>query len=357
MKKVLLISFLFFILISNVSASTSSASSYVLMDMNTGRVLKSKKKDDRRLIASITKIMTAIVAIESNRLDEEVVVDESINKAYGSGIYIQIGEKLTLRDLLYGLMLRSGNDAALMISNFVSESEEEFVEKMNKKAQEIGMKNTTFINSSGLDDDSLGNYSTSYDMALLTSYAMKNKSYRDIVSTKKYTLKTNYKTYIWHNKNKLLSESYITGGKTGYTKKAGRTLVTTASRDNMNLVAVTLRDGDDWNTHRDLYQYAFDNYESYKVLSKTKFALEDDYYDGNFYIKNDLYIPLKKNEVNSLVNHIKLNKIKNYQNNSLVGVNEIIINNKVIAKENIYIKKNKKKKEKNIFNKIKEFLL
>ena len=193
MKRLLLFLFLFFIGINPVLASTNTASSYVLMDQNTGRILTGKNYNNPMLIASITKIMTAIIAIESNRLDEVVTVDESVLKSYGSGIYIQVGEEITLRDLVYGLMLRSGNDAALMIANFVMGSEEEFVEKMNAKAKELGMKNTTFVNSSGLDNTDSGNYSTAYDMALVTSYAMKNKDYRQIVGTKKHTVKTNYK--------------------------------------------------------------------------------------------------------------------------------------------------------------------
>ena len=135
--------------------------------------------------------MTATLAIESGKLDKTVKVNDVVLEAYGSGIYIKPGEKLTLRDLVYGLMLRSGNDAALMIADYVGGSVSKFVEKMNQKAAKIGMKNTTFNNPSGLDEeDEIGNFSTAYDMAILTSYAMKNKEYRKIVSTKKYTLKT-----------------------------------------------------------------------------------------------------------------------------------------------------------------------
>lgn len=292
----------------------------------------------------IRKIMTCLLAIESNKLDETVVVDESILTAYGSGIYIQIGEELTLRDLLYGLMLRSGNDAAVMISTYVAGDEDKFVELMNTKAKEIGMTNTIFRNSSGLDNDDEGNYSTAYDMALLTKYAMQYQAYRDIVSTKKYTLKTNYKTYVWTNKNKLLlQEDYITGGKTGYTQKAHRTLVTTASYNNMNLIAVTLNDSDDWNTHKDLYQYAFNNYIAYKVLNKNNFeVIGDTYYQGNFYIKNDVYIPLKSSETKDLISHVKLEKKDDYQTGDKVGTIEVIQKDKVLYTEDIYINKQEK---------------
>lgn len=356
MKKILLlIIILILLLIPKVNASTSSASSYILMDETTGRVLLSKDMNSKRLIASITKIMTSIIAIESGKVEDTVTIDDSILKAYGSGIYIEVGEEIKLKDLLYGLMLRSGNDAALAIANYIAGSEENFVNLMNAKAKELGMKNTLFYNASGLPTPH-GNYSSCYDMALLTRYVMKNKLYREIVSTKEYKVTTNYKTYIWNNKNKLLRYNYITGGKTGYTEESGRTLVSSATIDGMNLIAVTIRDSDDWNTHLELYNYAKDNYESYKVLNKNKFkVIGDTYYKDNyFYIKNDVYIPLKKNEKKSLVSHIILEKKKNYKTNDKVGINQIYLGNKLLYEEDIYIIKGNTTK-KSIFEKIKEW--
>ena len=356
MKKILLlIIILILLLIPKVNASTTSASSYILMDGVTGRVLLSKDMNSKRLIASITKIMTSIIAIESGKVEDTVTIDDSILKAYGSGIYIEVGEEIKLKDLLYGLMLRSGNDAALAIANYIAGSEENFVNLMNVKAKELGMKNTLFYNASGLPTPH-GNYSSCYDMALLTRYVMKNKLYREIVSTKEYKAATNYKTYVWNNKNKLLRYNYITGGKTGYTEESGRTLVSSATIDGMNLIAVTIRDSDDWNTHLELYNYAKDNYASYKVLNKNKFkVIGDTYYKDNyFYIKNDVYIPLKKNEKKSLVSHIILEKKKNYKTNDKVGINQIYLGNKLLYEEDIYIiKKNTTKKS--IFEKIKEW--
>ena len=356
MKKIIIFIISFFIFFPNTFASTNTASSYILMDQESGRVLQGKDIHNKRLIASITKIMTCIIALENSNIEDIVTVDESILKSYGSGIYIQIGEEISLKNLLYGLMLRSGNDAALMIANYVSGSEEEFVKLMNNKAKEIGMKNTIFVNSSGLDEQG-GNYSTAYDMALLTRYAMKNNIYKEIVSTKSYQVKTNYKSYSWTNKNKLLKYDYITGGKTGYTEKAKRTLVTTASVNNMNLIVVTLRDSDDWNTHLDLYEYAKNNYNSYKVLNKSKFKIENDnYFNGTLYIKKDVYIPFKKSETDSLISHIKLYKIKDYKDGDIVGINQIIYKNEVIYEENIYIDKDNKKEEKiNIFERLKKW--
>lgn len=356
MKKILLFSLLFLIGINYVNASTSSASSYVLMDETTGRVLASKDMNSKRLIASITKIMTATLAIESGKVDDIVTVDESVLKAYGSGIYIEVGEEISLKDLLYGLMLRSGNDAAAMIATYVAGSEEAFVSMMNDKASKLGMKNTIFYNASGLPTPR-GNYSSCYDMALLTRYAMQYDLYKEIVSTEKYKVTTNKKTYIWNNKNKLLRYDYITGGKTGYTEESGRTLVSSATIDDMNLIAVTIRDSDDWNTHLELYDYAKENYIGYKVLNKNKFkVIGDTYYnDSTFYIKNDVYIPLKNNERKSLISHIILEKKDNYQDNDKVGINQIYLGDTLLYEEDIYIIKNSSIKKKSIFTKIKEW--
>ena len=361
MKKIVLFSFfvlLMFCSFDTVTASTNSASSYILMDETTGRVLSEKNMNSRKLIASITKIMTSVIAIESGKVDDIVIVDDSILSAYGSGIYIEVGEEISLKDLLYGLMLRSGNDAAKMIATYIAGSEDAFVDMMNDKAKEIGMKNTTFYNASGLPTPS-GNYSSCYDMALLTRYAMQYDLYKDIVSTGKYKVTTNKKTYIWNNKNKLLRYDFITGGKTGYTEESGRTLVSTASIDDMNLIVVTIRDSDDWNTHLELYEYARDNYNGYKVLNKNKFnVIGDTYYSGNtFYINKDVYIPLKKKEKGILVSHIVLEKKENYTNNDKVGVNQIYLNDTLLYEEDIYIIKNSKGRRKTIWDKIKEWFL
>ena len=357
MKKILIFSLFFFGGINNCFASTSTASQYILMDEVTGRVLKGKNYNTPMLIASITKIMTCLLAIESEKLDDVVLVDDVIKDSYGSGIYIEVGEEISLRDLLYGLMLRSGNDAALMISKYVGGDVEMFVNMMNNKAKEIGMTNTIFVNPSGLDNTDGGNYSTAYDMAILTRYAMKYDEYKRIVKTKSYTVKTNKKTYVWKNKNKLLSEDYITGGKTGYTEKAKRTLVSTASSDNMNLIVVTIKDSDDWNTHKELYNYAFSNYVAYRVLNKRTFdVIGDTYYNASFYIKNDVYIPLKKDEKTSLVGKIKLIKKDNYKKDDNVGEYDVYLDKMLIHKEPIYINniRKNKKKAKNFFDYIKD---
>lgn len=356
MKKILLFSLLLFIFSNNCYASTETAHEYILMDQTTGRIISGKNYNTPMLIASITKIMTCLLAVESGKLDQVIIVDETIKDAYGSGIYIEVGEEITLNDLLYGLMLRSGNDAALMVAKYIGGSVDNFVNMMNTKAHEIGMSNTIFANPSGLDNTDQGNYSTAYDMALLTRYAMQYEEYREIVKTKKHTVKTNKKTYIWHNKNKLLSEEYITGGKTGYTEKAKRTLVTTATSDNMNFIVVTIKDSDDWNTHKELYNYAFSNYTAYKVLDKKNFnVIGDTYYKGDFYIKNNIYIPFKNKELRNLIGKIELEKKKKYKNNDLVGKYLIFLDDELLYEENIYIK-NISKKKKSILGVFKSFI-
>lgn len=319
-----------------VSALETSGDAVILMDQDSGRILYGKNIEKHKLIASTTKIMTALLAIESNQLDDIVTIDESILKAYGSAIYIELGEEISLRDLVYGLMLRSGNDAALAIANHLG-GLRYFVEKMNTKAKKLGMNNTYFINPHGLDEKT-SNMSTAYDMALLTQHANRYLEYCKIVSTKKHVVKTNYKTYSWINKNKLLNTyKHTTGGKTGYTEKAHRTLVTTATKDNFNLIAVTLDDGNDWGTHKKLYEYGFNNYRKYRVLNKNNFDLNNDYYHDKLYITNSYYYPLMEDEKDNMSLKIKLEKIKHPKDKERVGVAEVYYENTLVHEEYIYI--------------------
>ncbi len=302
------------------------------------------------------KIMTAIVAIESGKLDETVIIGDEISTAYGSGIYIKSGEQITIRDLLYGLMLRSGNDAALAIAHHVGGSVESFVSMMNEKAGALGMKNSIFNNPSGLDQEK-GNYSTAYDMALLTSYAMKNEEYRKITSTKNYKLKTNMNVYSWTNKNKLLfSYKYSTGGKTGFTQIARRTLVTTASKDNLNLVVVTLNDGNDFADHKNLFEEAFNEYTSYQILKNGYIDIigEEYYKNVSFYIKEDYFYPLLEQEKELISLKYELEKKRDYQSGDQVGNVIVKMAEKEIFKTPIYIEK-KELKQPNFFQKILEW--
>ena len=339
---------MFPIQVQGLSVSSRSA---CLMDSDSGRVLYEKDRDTPRLIASITKIMTAILAIESNRLDEEVTVGEEVLKMYGSNIYIELNEKMTLRDLIYGLMLRSGNDAAIVISVFVGGSEENFVKMMNEKAIEIGMKNTVFNNPHGLDEETQ-NKSSAYDMALLSSYASQNETYMEIAGTKKYTTQSDKKSYLWNNRNKLLfSYEFCTAGKTGYTPSAGRTLVTNASKSGLNLTVVTLNDGNEYQTHEELYEYAFSHYKNYKILDTKKFKIDDSYYPDKIYIKENFSYPLMEEEKDFIKVEVKLTKLKDYQDGDQVGIVIVKLGDEEIHTQKVYVKV-KEKSNQNIFPRI-----
>ena len=232
----------------------TSAASAVLIEQNSGRVLYEQNADEERLIASITKIMTAVVALEhADKACPYTVTARDM--AEGSSMYLKPGDTLRLEELLYGLMLVSGNDAALAVAHCVSGETEDFVALMNETAQKLGMTHTHFANSNGLDAE--GHYSSARDMAVLTAYALENQDFRRIVSTASVTIGDRYLA----NHNKLLRlYGGCIGVKTGFTKAAGRTLVSAAARDGMTLVCATLNDGDDWNDHMALLDYGFANY-------------------------------------------------------------------------------------------------
>lgn len=343
MKKIL-----FFVILFLLPITINAAESEIVMDQDTGRILYAKNINKQDLIASTSKIMTAVIAIENGKLNNIYTVGEEINEVYGSSMYLKESEKISLKNLLYGLMLRSGNDAAVVIANNVSKNEKEFVDLMNKKAEKLNMKNTVFHNPHGLDNKN-ENISTAYDMALLTKYAMKNKTYRKIVKTKKRKFKTNLNNYELFNKNSLLIDyKYCTGGKTGYTEKAHKSLVTTASKDNENLIIVSLNDPNRFANHRRLYEKYFKLYDRYKVLDKYTFSVKGPhlYKDHYLYIKDDYYMLLTKEEKEHIKLNIVLKNKKKIKNNSVVGTAQILYNDKVIGKTNIYISKRSEKLKK-----------
>ena len=237
-----------------------SASAAILMDMDSGRVLYERNAGTRMLIASTTKIMTALVAIRDGSLGDTVKVSREAAYTEGSSMYLKEGEKLTLETLLYGLLLCSGNDAAVAVAEHVGGSVEGFVERMNDTALELGMEDTSFANPNGLDDEA--HYSTARDMALLARAAMENETLVRIASTRTVTIGGRTMT----NHNKLLScVDGCLGLKTGYTRAAGRTLVSCAERRGQRLIAVTLQDGNDWADHQSLFDYGFAAYPAKRM--------------------------------------------------------------------------------------------
>ena len=246
--------------------------SYIVMDVSNNNIIEGKNINLVRNVASVSKIMTAIVAIENGDLNKEVTIIKEDLNTYGSSIYLKEGNTIHLLELIYGLMLRSGNDASLAIARSVGESVENFVFLMNKKAKELGMKNSVFNNPSGLDTNEEGNKSTSYDLAILMSYAIKNEIFLKIINSKTYKSEVG----LWKNKNKLLNTyKYNLGGKAGFTDKAKRTLVTASKKDDTTLVVVTLDCGNDFNFHKFLYEKNFENYKTFKVLGKGDNYIEE----------------------------------------------------------------------------------
>lgn len=236
-----------------------SAQSAILMNSNNIGILYEKDAYTPRPIASLTKIMTAIVALESVGLDDEVVISTTAANQPPSSCPLEAGDTLTIRQLLYCLILQSGNDAAWAIAEYVGGNIPNFVKLMNNKAQSIGMDQTNFTNPSGLDDPA-SNTSTAYAVALMMRYAMTNEDFRTIAGTKNYrTISLAYQiTYNWNHKHRLVvNEPEVIAGKTGFTRKAGRTLVSVARRGNQELIAVTLNDPNDWQDHMNLFEYGF----------------------------------------------------------------------------------------------------
>ena len=246
---------------------TVSAEAAILVCADNGDVLFEKNADEKKAIASITKIMTAIIALEYAEKNDRVITFTEKMTAEGSSLYLKSGDKLRLSELVKGMLCVSGNDAANAVAVGIAGSKKKFAEMMNSKARELGMSNSHFVTPSGLDDEN--HYSTARDMSILCRYAMLNETFADIVSQKSLTVKYVFpegKTQECSNHNRLLNEyEGCIGIKTGYTKKAGRTLTACAERNGVRLIAVTLCAPDDWNDHKMLFDYGFSVTESFDL--------------------------------------------------------------------------------------------
>ena len=334
--------FLLIFLLYPFSVFAFSSKSTIVMDVDSGRVLYEENAHEKSLIASITKIMTCIVTIENSRLDSLVEIGDEILGSYGTSIYVKQGEILSIEDLLYGLMLRSGNDAALVLATHVFHNYDEFISRMNEKAISLGMKDSYFNNPHGLDDDTQ-NISTAYDMAILSQYAFHNSIYRKIISTKKYVTKSNYKSYIWYNRMSLLNQyEKCFGGKNGYTPKAGKTLVSYASDNSLRLLIVTIDDNDIYNHHKALYNQFFNQYQQYLIVQKDKFFIDPSITKKQLYLKKSFSYPLTKQEIDDISTVVHI--FKEYDTNSIAGTVEVKLRDMVIGELDIYEKKRKKKK-------------
>ncbi len=259
-KKIILLQIIavFTLVFSVIShAADISAYSAVVINADTKEIIYEKNAFEKRSMASTTKIMTSILTIESGKMGDRVTVTSSA-LTEGSSVGLKSGYVLTLRDLVYGMMLESGNDAANVCALHLGDTFEGFASMMNLKAKEIGMNDTNFVTPSGLDDDK--HYSTAYDMALLGAYSIKNPVFREICSDKsqKISFIEPDISVTFSNHNKLLGYCEgVFGIKTGFTKKSGRCLVSACERDGAALVCVTLNAADDWNDHQKLYDSSF----------------------------------------------------------------------------------------------------
>ena len=250
------------VLILPLKVEALSAEKAILMDAATGRVLYEKNADVQSLIASTTKIMTALVVAEQCNVLDRVRIPKEAVGIEGSSMYLQEGEVLTVQELLYGLMLHSGNDAAVALAIYCGGTVEGFAELMNDKAYQLGMKDSHFENPNGLD--AAGHYSTARDLAVLASYAMENPIFYKTVSAK--NVRIGQRCLRNHNKLLWLYEG-ADGVKTGYTRAAGRILVSSAVRDGRRLVAVTIHAPDDWNDHAVLLNHGFSGFRQRRILN------------------------------------------------------------------------------------------
>jgi D-alanyl-D-alanine carboxypeptidase len=270
--------FLFLALSSaKVSAAdiSTSARSAVLMEIQSGDIIYEQNSHEKLPMASTTKIMTAICAIENGELDKKVRISDDVCGIEGSSVYLKSGEELTLRELLYAVMLESANDAAAAVAVTVSGSVEKFAELMNSTANRIGADETHFTNPHGLDDEQ--HYTTAEDLARIAAYGLQNDTFRDIVSSYKMTIPMNsgdgVRLLLNHNKMLRLYDGSV-GVKTGFTKRSGRCLVSAAERDGMTLVAVTLNDPNDWNDHTLMLDAGFKEYEMRTIAGSSEFCYE-----------------------------------------------------------------------------------
>ncbi|WP_334314208.1 D-alanyl-D-alanine carboxypeptidase family protein [Aneurinibacillus sp. Ricciae_BoGa-3] len=276
-----------------------SAQTAALIDVKSGRILASKDGGKRMRIASLTKIMTAIVAIEEGNIQDVVTTPPNAVGTEGSSIYLKNGERMKLEDLLYGLMLRSGNDAAVAIAQHVGGSMEGFVKLMNEKAEYIGMQSTHFMNPHGLDNPD--HYSTAEDMAKLTAYALRNPEFQKIVSTQVKTISWEGESWARKllNKNKMLRlYEGADGVKTGYTKLARRCLASSATRNGQQLAIVTLNAPNDWDDSMKWMDFGFASYPLTPIIRANQSVKQEKNKDGvlAYYARQPFAYPLAKDE-------------------------------------------------------------
>ena len=343
-------------------ALAESAAGACIMNGVTGEVIFENNADALLPMASTTKIMTLIVALLNSSPDDIVTVAEEATKEEGSSAYIEAGAQITMRDLCYGLMLNSGNDAAVAIAYHIAGGKKEFAEMMTEKAREIGAVNTSFKNPNGLDEE--GHYTTARDLAIITRYALKNELFRDIVSKRTYDASYirpdgSVTELMYINHNRLLSEMEgCIGVKTGYTKTDGRCLVSACDRDGKIYIAVTLNDENDWAEHKAMMDAAYSD-SRWVTAVKAGDCVRHIVSNGGeceLISKTDFYVPVNgsaNRDIEVLVNapreiYTSLNAGEKVGELEIYYGDELIGKTDVVAKDDFY-RTEEKAKVKNCF--------
>ena len=362
MKKIFITLFILLLLLPNLVYAeediTPNAKNSILIEVSTGKILYEKNKDDRVSVASLTKMMAQILIleeVESGRLswDEEIKASANAAGYGGTQIYLEPGEVMTARELMKGISMASANDATVVLAERIAGTEDKFVEMMNKKAKELGLKNTNFVNPTGLDEDN--HYSSAYDMAIIGIELLKHPGIYEFSSLYEDYLRQDTKNKFWLvNTNKLVrTYEGCDGLKTGFTDKAGYTMAVTAKKNNMRLLAIVLGETVSKVRNKETTQLLDYGFNTYKIdLLKKKGDIidtikinkgKDEIYA---ILDNDIMILSKKNEVKEdYKEKIKLNDIKlPVKKNDKVGVLELYDNNKLIGKYNLVSNKSIKKK-------------
>lgn len=306
------------------------AQSYIVIDSDSGRIIGSRNPDEKLPIASTTKIMTTILAIENiDNIEKRIEVPAACSGIEGSSIYLKPKQIVSIKDLLYGTMLRSGNDAAATLALYAgSNSEDGFVDMMNEKAAELGAFNSNFTNPHGLHDDE--HYSTAYDLALISRHAMKNDIFKSISSAEKY--KAESINTVFYNKNKVVSQyEYGNGIKIGYTKAAGRCLVASAEKDGTEIIVVVLNDGNWFQDSYKIFDWAFENYKNYQIAEAGQFAGRTS--NGEPIFISDSFSYLLTDEEKEKIrfeSKITAPHILNRDNKAVCGVYSVYLDNELI---------------------------
>lgn len=345
------------LLLIGFAVGVSAKSASVLIEAETLTVLCGENEQSRLPMASLTKVMTALVVLDNASLDEMVTVDSRSAGTEGSSMYLTAGQRVLVKDLLYGLMLVSGNDAAMALAFHVSDSIEEFAVLMNEKAKELQLDNTYFLNPSGLNEE--GHFTSAYDFARLSSYALQNETFAQIVSSKTY--KFGKTTLVNHNR--LLGElEGCIGVKTGFTKASGRCLVSAVQRDGVQLICVTLNYSDDWNVHKKLYSDNFPRCQRKLLINEKEYYGALSVAGGHTagYYNPDVYgVIIDGNEEYQVIRKLPSFIYADKQAGDTVGKILVTQNGKVLAQAPLLIDRDTRllERKKSIFEKFSDFIL